>query len=376
MNLSTKHLQQLLNKDVTGTALSIYLPTHPSSTSQSLAQDTTRLKNALKESKNNSAYDERELGDVVKSLYELVEDTEFWKHQDRGLAIFASSDGYEHFHLPYEITEATYVKNRFVISPLFIMHSIIAEFYVLDVNLTKPRLLKSKHGTFDVIEDANLPASFDETSARDEYKPELQHKAAPRGSGGDNRFHGHSPADAVDHDIAMYLNKLADAVDEYMTDHDRPLLVVGEQSRVGNLRPNLKYEYLVEQSVDGNFENHSPQELFDATIELMRGYESKKRRELVEQLLSSDPKLVVTGDKDISEAAKAGRVERIYVPSYRRTADTVQPGISESIILQLPDDVSELETVVRDVLSQAGTVVAVEIDAYPELTETKALCRF
>lgn len=376
MNLSNKNLQQLLKKDIKGTQLSIYLPTHPSSNSQSLAQDTTRLKNALKEVKSDPKYDERELGDTLKQLYELIENLEFWKHQDVGLAIFANSDGYDYYNLPYETTEVAYIKNKFVVSPLFIMHSIMTEFYVLDINLSKPRLLKSNNGTLSVVDDTSIPASFEDTSARDEYKAELQHKAAPRGSGGDNRYHGHSPSDTVDQDTSQYLRLVADAVDDFMSDQDRPLLLVGEQSRVGNLRPNLKYEHTLDQSIDGNFETYTPQTLYDATIEVMRDNEAKKRSKLIDQLLSSDPKLVVSGSEDIAEAAQAGRVESIYVPAYKRTADTVQPGVSESIILQLPDDISEFESVIRDVLSQAGSVVAVEIDAHPEVNDIKALCRF
>jgi len=376
MNLSSKRIQQLLERDSEGSQISIYLPTHPSSNSQTLTQDTTRFKNALKQIKNNPDYDERELGDVVKSLYKLVDDIGFWKQQDVGLALFADSSGYEYYHLPYETTEETYLENKFVVGPLVVMHSIGSEFFVLDINLTNPRLLKSSHGTLVVVNDDNMPASFQDTVARDEYKAELQHMAAPRGSGGDNKFHGHDPEDTLDNDTALYLTLVANAVDTFLVDQERPLLLVGEQNRVGNLRPHLKYKHLLPQSIDGNFETLTPQDLYDTTIETMRNHEADKRRSLVKQLVSSAPELVASGIKDIAEAAQAGRVEIMYVPAYRRTADNVRSGESESIVLQLPNDVSALESVIRGVLAHGGSVVAVEIDAYPELDETKALCRF
>lgn len=376
MNLSSKHLQELLKRKAQGTQLSIYLPTHPSSNSQTLSQDTTRFKNALKEVKNSSAYNERELGNAIKSLHKLVDNTEFWKRQDVGLALFADSKGHEYYHLPYEITEATYVENRFIISPLVIMQSIGTEFYVLDVNLTKPRLLKSSHGTLSIINEDDMPASFQDTIARDEYKAELQHMAAPRGSGGDNRIHGHGPEEALDHDTTQYLSIVANAVDKLLVDQDNPLLLVGEQSRVGNLRPHIKYAHLLSQSIDGSVETYTPQDLFDAVVETIQDHETRERSRLVEQLATSAPELVVSGIKEIAEAAHEGRVERMYVPAYKQTTDSVRPGNSESLILQLPSVINELESVVRDVLAQAGSVVAVEIGKYPELTEIKALCRF
>lgn len=376
MNLSSKHLQQLLKKENKGTHLSIYMPTHPSSSSQTMAQDTTRFKNALKKIKSDSAYDERELGETLKSLYKLVDDIDFWKRQDIGLALFANKDGFDYCHLPYETTEGTYIENRFIISPLAIMHSIGTEFYVLDINLTKPRLMKSNHGTLVSVDEANIPGSFQETIAGDEYKMELQNMPAPRGSGGDNRIHGHSPEDAIEHATVRYLTNVADAVNEFLVDSDQPLLLVGEQSRVGNLRPFLKYEYLLSQSIDGNYEMYNPQDLYDLVIETMQDHETQQRRVLIEQIISSDPELVVTGNKEIIKAALAGRVEQIYVPAYRRTKDSVRTRDSRSIVLQLPEEISELESVIRDVLLQAGSVVAVEIGAYSELTEIKALCRF
>lgn len=376
MNFSSKHLLKLLKRDAKGIQLSIYLPTHPSSNSQALDQDITRFKNALKEAKNNPAYNEQELGDTVKSLYKLVDDVEFWKKQRLGLALFVNSDGYEYYHLPYEVTEATYVTDKFVVSPLAFLQSMASEFYVLDVNLTKPRLFTSNFDTLIAINEDAMPASFQDTIARDEYKATLQHMAAPRGSGGDNRIHGHGPEEALDHDTAQYLTLLADTVNKLLVNQDGPLLLMGEQSRVGNLRPRLKYEQLLPHSIDGNFETYTPQDLYDAAIKTMQDYETTERQKLVEQFLSSPPNLVVAGLSEITEAVNAGQIQRIYVPIFKRTADSVRPGNAESVILQLPTEIIELESVVRDTLLQGGEVVAVEIDAFPELADIKGLCRF
>lgn len=376
MKLSSKNLQKLFKKGTQGAHVSIYLPTHPSSNSQSLTQDITRFRNALKEIKSSSIYNDRELGDVLKSLYVLAENVEFWKNQDLGLALFADSSGFDYYHLPFEVTGATYVKDKFVISPLAVMHSIGTDFYVLDINLTKPRLLKSNHGTFELVNEDDMPSSFQDTAERDEYGVGLQNMPAPRGSGGDNRVYGHSPEDIKDYDVAKYLRSVASSVDQFLADQDCPLLLVGEQSRVGNLRPYLKYEYLLSQSIEGNFESSNLQDLYNLTIKTIQKHGSDARRAFVDQLASSDPELVVVGNDKIVEAAQAGRVERIFVSSYRSTTDSVRPGGEISIIVQLPTKIDDLELMIRNVLAHAGSVVATEIDAYPDLAEVKALCRF
>lgn len=376
MNLSSKNLQKLVARGANGTGVSIYIPTHPSSSSQTLAQDTIRFKNALKQIKSDPTYNERELGAVIESLYVLAEDVEFWKRQDVGLALFADSEGYEYFTLPYETTEAVYVAKQFIISPLAVMHSIGEKFYVLDINLTKPRLLASHHGTLVAVNQEAMPGSFEEQIAGDEYKVELQHMNAPRGSGGDNSFHGHDVDDAISHEIGTYLALVAKVTDEYLVDNDHPLMLVGEQSRVGNLRSYVTYEHLLVHGIDGNFESSTPQDLYNAVIETMQSYDTTRRRELVDHLLSSAPEFVVMGYDELSEAANVGRVERVYIPSYKRTTDSVRPGETASIVLQLPDDINKLESVTRAVLAQSGSVLAVEIGALPELTDIRGLCRY
>lgn len=377
MYVTSKHIQELIARDDnTKKKLSIYLPTHPSSNGPTITQDTARFKNALKEIRNSSKYDERELGAVMKTLLTLVDDIEFWRHQTEGLALFADSDGYEYYHLSNETTDATYIEKRFIVSPLVLMQSLEIDFYVLDINMTKPRLLQSSNGTLEEILLDRMPGSFEETAEREEYQTQRQNMAAPRGSTADNRIHGHGPEDALQHDINLYATFITKAVDEYLEGDNLPLLLVGEESRVGNLRPHLKYSSLLPQSVDGNFESATPQVLYNAVIGAVKAYASTYLDTLVHKFMSSPPALVVMGLDEITEAASRGRVERMYVPAYRRTTDSVRPGNSESTVLQISVDIAAIESVIRSVLAQSGEVQAVEVGAYPELNEPRALCRY
>ena len=376
MKVSSKRIQRLINDNTTGSRISIYIPTHPKSSSQTLSQDTIRFKNALQDIQNSPDYDSSKLGKTIKSLEKLHDDTGFWKNQDLGLAVFGDKDGYEYFHLPYETTEATYLKDRFVISPLAIMHSIGTTFYVLDVNLTQPRLMISHDGSLVEAGAEDMPGSFQDMIAGDEYKPELQHQPAPRGSGDSNRFHGHSVNEEIEEDTTEYLIQVAKVINDFLKDNDLPLLLVGEKSRVGNIRPHINYDNLLETSIDGNFEKHSLQELHNIALEAINKYDSQRRQKIIDELLSADSKNIVAGDDQVAEAAKAGRVERLYVPAYKRTNDSVRSNIAESIILQLPEDIKDIETLVVDVLSQGGTVQAVEIGSQHKIQQIKALSRY
>ena len=376
MRVSSARIKKLLNNESEGSKVSIYIPTHPKTTSQTLSQDVNRFKNALKQVQQDPNYDQQELGQTIKKLDKLQQDTEFWRHQDIGIAIMADTDGFEYFRLPYETTEASYLKDRFVISPLAFMRSIGTTYYVLDVNINCPRLLVSHDGSMIEVAVEGMPDSFQELADDSEYKKELQNKPAPRGSSDSNRFHGHDVAEEVSKDISEYLVEIAKVVSGFLKDNDQPLLLVGEQSRVGNIRSHIKYDNLLETKVDGNFEKHSLQDLYNSTVELINEYDSQRRQKIIDELLSADSKDVVTGIEKIVEAARAGRVERVYMPAYRRTNDSVRSDAKESIILQLPEEINEIESLVIDVLSQGGSVQAIEIGSQHEIQEPKALTRY
>src|SRR5680860_1111175 len=236
MFLSTNNLQHIINKSDTGTKLSIYIPTHPASTSPTLSEDTIRFKNALQIIKANEKYNERELGETMNKLELLLDDSVFWKHRTIGLAVFANKDDFETIDLNNEITDMQYVQDEYVISPLALMLSIGTGYYVLDINHTKPRLLHFTSHTKSEVYLKDMPGSLEQTSQRDEHQQHIQHQSAPI-----NMFHGQSESGAIDADILRYYKLIAKAVEEYLIDHDEPLLLAGTDNRIGHMRPLIGY---------------------------------------------------------------------------------------------------------------------------------------
>ena len=92
----------------------------------------------------------------------------------------------------------------------------------------------------------------------------------------------------------------------------------------------------------------------------------------MDELLSSTPELVLVGDEDISQAAKTGRVKRMYVPAFRRTTDSIRSEMSQAIVIQMSDDILELESAIRNVLAQSGEIQAVEIEPDSKVAKPKA----
>jgi hypothetical protein len=357
MKLGSQNINSLVNEHVGALKATIYIPTDPKMSTQ----DSTRLKNALQTIKNDPSYDDRELGDSLKKIYEdLVDNDDFWNYQDFGLAVFFDADGYEYFHIPFEITEAEYVSDHFIVSPLVITASADTGFYVLDVNFTNPRLFSGARGNLKEIVVANMPKNIESAIGRDSYS-------------------NHSLGDednAVGEDEKRYLQMIADAVDAAITYDNRALLLAGTSNRTGNIRNQLKHGHVLSDTLVGSYEKSDIEKIYQDSSEVVRQALRKERDEAVEALGNTAPELVVIGTDEIKEAASTGRIDSLFIPAYRLTEDSVRADDGEKLIIELPADIESIESTVKSVLAQSGKIVAVEIDGYDLITEPKAICRF
>lgn len=357
MKLSIENIVELINDTSTALRASIYIPTNPHASKQ----DNTRLKNALQIIRNDSSYDDRELGDSMQKIYDdLIDNDEFWNYQDYGLAVFFDRDGYKYFHMPYEITEAEYLLDHYVVSPLALVASADTGFYVLDVNFTSPRLLNGARGVMQEIENTAMPKSFDQVIKRTAYK---NHSLG----GEDN---------ALNEDEKKYLSLVARAFDEQAEYSGRALLLAGTSNRTGVIRGLIQHEHVLRDTLVGSYEKATTEKLYQDSVEVVKAVLRKERDSVVQTLDSTPPELVVSGTKEITEAAARGRVETTIMPVYRLTADSVRKAVDEALVIELPSDIHDVEETVRAALGQSGKIVAVEIGGYESLDEPKAICRY
>ena len=370
MILNETTIQHLLHTQTPGIKLSLYQPTHPASSGQTVKEDVIRFKNIIQAVRSDALYDEVAFGDTMRSLEALMDDVDFWKYRTVGLAIFADKDGLETVSLSYDVTEAYYLEEQYQVSPLVLMHSLGTEYYILDINHTRPRLLKGSPLSCRELTVAGMPASFDETFENVEYNTELQHQ-----SGGVGTFHGHDDQAALRDNTQRYYRMIAAAVDAYVAHHSEPLLLVGVENRVGSMRHFLSYPHVLAEYVEGNGKAMNEQALHDVATPVIEQYSAMRRQELIKAYEKSSPARIAIGAEEIGAVAAEQRVATLLVPSYRRTADTIRGGYDASIVVQLPAHQPVYESLVREVLAQGGEVVAIAVDAFDD-EMVRAMCRF
>lgn len=370
MSVDDTLLANLLQTNDSGLKLSIYQPTHPASTGQTVQEDIIRFKNALRAIRSSDAYDEADLSETMNSLDDLAKDVEFWSHQTLGLAVFANQQGYQVLHLNYDVSEAHYISSQYRVSPLILMNSLGSNYYILDINYARPRLLEGSPAGCTELIIGGMPGSFESMTENVEYKKELQHQ-----SGGVGAFHGHTDEAALHEDALRYYRKIAEAADNYLEGRKDPLVLVGVQSRVGPVCKYLSYSHILDKHVEGNGEAMNEQTLYEQVAPIMERYNEKRRSDLVNEFNESPPERAAVGVEDANTAAVEGRAATLLLPCFRRTVDTVRDLPGESIVLQLVDGDAISELLVRAVLAQGGEVVAVAVDAFGD-DQPRVLCRF
>ncbi len=378
LKTSTK-LKGLLQTNPTGRHVSLYLPTHPSSRSETINEDSARFKSLLKDIKNTPDLHrhDQQVFSTIEKLEKLITDRTFWSKQTAGLAIFANDKQQHIFHLPFEVTQQSFVSNKFILTPLLAMQSMVEEVYLLEVNLKQPKLYHATASQLTRCTDADLPASLEEALQLDEVQ-QMQQFHSGEGHGR-AMFHGHGGADDhKDKDIETYLRYLAKKVDIYLSDKKLPLLLVGTKPRTTSLRKKIAYKHTTKQEITGNFDTSQEEKMLLAEVqELFTKKIDQDQKQLIAEFKSAYGKeLAVAGQAAVDQAAKMDNIKTLLVPMLRKTKDSVRQKTHENYIFDLPNELPNIEDSVRACHATKAEVLPIKIKKTTLDNDVVAICRY
>ena len=198
MELITKKEIEQLDTIQGETCISIFIPTHRAGEAVLQGKDALHLKNQLKHIKNKLEQEEmgpREVDTLLAPIKELLDDSEFWRHQSDGLAIFRSDSYFEKYTLPIHFEAFNYVANGFYAKPLLPMFTGDGTFYVLALELETVKLYEcTRHSIVDVVIDDLVPSRMEDRVGYDYEQKSLQYKSGADAHGR-AMYHGHAGAD-------------------------------------------------------------------------------------------------------------------------------------------------------------------------------------
>ncbi len=292
--------------------VSIYLPTHEAG--REIRQDPIRLKNQLSEAKKQLESSSADVEKLLQPAVELIEDQAFWQHQQAGLALFLSPDSFSYYRLPLEFEACTFVGDRFYTRPLVPLLSEDGQFYALAVSQHEVRLYQATRHQVRPVALGDTPTSLEVALRYDD--PEESFQGHGTGRGGTRQiFHGQgSGKDSENTDILRFFQLVSDGVEKALAGQTVPLVFVGLDFLFPLYKQANKYPHLMENAVDFQPDQLSPEEVRDRALKIVEPHFSTSRKQAMEAYGSLLDKDQATQDMDqILNAAANGQIETLMV---------------------------------------------------------------
>lgn len=230
-------------------AVSIYLETAPESSGEA---ERIAYKNAVRDALAQlGQVDRQSLAGLTEELSILDDDDadEFWRHQARTLAVFATPDSLRSFRLPNRLTPVAGGGTRFFVKPLMRAVTFPQTAFVLALAQGSVRLLETVPDAAPrQVRVPDMPSDVASAVGKSSIKDR-----APVG-----RIQG---TEGQKLRMAQFARKVDSALREVLPGHGVPLVVAATEPLGTIFRAHCRYPDLVPQTVAGNPEGRGDTEL-------------------------------------------------------------------------------------------------------------------
>ncbi|MEP6261845.1 MAG: hypothetical protein ABJ092_09725 [Gillisia sp.] len=371
----------LFNNDV---CVSIYIPTQRGGKDVLEGKNQRHLKSKWKDVKTRleeKGVPKEKIDTIAKPVLKLIENSDFWRHQSDGFALFVSENVFEYYTLPLNFEEFDYIGKEFYLTPLVPMFSGKGRFYILEIQLKHVALYEATNYSIVKIDvDDITPSRLEERVGFDFEEKTLQFKSQGAG-GGQTNMHGHAGADRERKDeILRFFRAVDQGIDKIIHDETVPLLVSCEDYLFPIYKEANTYNHLYEESIPGNpNDNRNMQELHAKAMKHIQPFLEKDRNEKMKQFkeLSRDKTSVKI--TDIIPSIYEGKVDTLFLDEREDVFGTFD---EENMAVEVQDKQTEENTslmnlAAKKVIEQGGHVFLVNSENMPEnSSKMNALFRY
>ncbi|RAR47614.1 baeRF3 domain-containing protein [Flavobacterium lacus] len=381
--VSHEIIQKLLSPQETP-CLSLYMTTHQHHPEN--AQDPIRFQNLMKELEESLAikYDNATIKNYLAPLEQLKNDSSFWRHTAKGLAIFSAGDFFEVIGLQTPPEELAIVADSFHTKPLRQYTQTMDHFHVVGVTMNSVRLYEGSHHYFTEIDlDSSIPQTM-EDALGEELTDKHTTVASYGGTSGHsvNMRHGHGgKKEEIDNDVERFFRIVAQEVyEKYSKPTGWPLILVALSEHHSVFHKVNKNAHLLHKGIKHNPSAISVEELKNKAWEIMEPEYIAKIEQQVDKYNQARATDKGSDDlKTVSVAAVEGRIDTLLIEADRiiakritnlETGNTQNKDINNPRVDDLLDDMSELVT------KMGGTIYVIPSDQMPTENGFAAILRY
>lgn len=367
-------------------AVSIYLPTHPAG--GEVRQDAIRLRNLLSTAvKRLVAAGKRapEAEALLEPARKLVDDKEFWRYQEQGLAVFIGPGFFRVHKLPIAAPEELLISNHFGIKPLLPLINPAGSFWVLAISASHARLYQGSRWTFAEVPGLDLPQGISEIWGETEY--EEAHKASPTGrnlraSGGvaNPQAFGETPGELHTAQLIELLHRIITPLEPVIRRQPAPVILAAEPKIQGNFRELAKWKELLPDGILEFADAMPTEDLHCKAWAVFAPLEEQNRAEALDRLRSllGNRGKATTETEEIIKGARYGRIESLFLSDgqplwgfFNESEDRV---VAHREAIEGDDDLLGYAALMT--LRQGGNVIVVDRTQLPPDGPAAAILRY
>jgi len=378
---------ETLIKTQSGPYISVFMPMVEKG--KETRQNPIRFKNAIERAKTllAEAYPREVLRDMIDldPAAALINNNEFWRNQQTGLALFISPEMIKAYRLPLDFEEWVISSpNRFHVTPLLPLIAYNASFYVLALSQNSCRLFHCDRLQYREVKPKNFPQSLEESLKFDEQEKQFQFHTGAQATGGPGKraamFHGHGVADDEDKDrILRYFQIVNQAVTDFSGTQSDPLILAGVEYLHAIYQEANTYQSLLDEGITGNPDHLSGQELHADAWKIM---EPRTRADL-DQAIAKYHDLKGTGKTDVDllriiQESLTGRIDQLIIPLDIHQWGKFYPdsGEAEVHLEKQPKDEDLINAAAFQALSMGAEVFPVTAAQMPDAETIIAVFRY
>lgn len=364
-----------------GPLVSLYQPTHRIFPDNK--QDVIVYKNLLRTIENSLKLlvDDSESDELMKPLYEIKDDKEFWNNTYDGLAILVNKKNCIVYKLREPVKELAIVANSYYVKPLIKAFQALEQYQVLGLSRDNFNLYQgNRYGFEELVIDEDQPRTMEDVLGDQKTESYLSH-GSYGGTGAPTMYHGHDdPKQEADKDTEKYFRYVDQFVYEHYSKKAKlPLILIALSQYHSYFRTLSNNPYLIQEGIDKSIESMNLSEIRASVADVIERINKEKYEKNAEAYAQANANSL--GASDIAQIAKAafeGRVKTIMIDEDKIVSGSLdfETGKITFGDIDKPDNNDVINELVQLVLLNGGEVLVLSKDHMPSETGVAAIYRY
>ncbi len=364
-----------------GPLVSLYQPTHRIFPDNK--QDVIVYKNLLRTIENSLKLlvDDSESDELMKPLYAIKDDKEFWNNTYDGLAILVNKKNCIVYKLREPVKELAIVANSYYVKPLIKAFQALEQYQVLGLSRENFNLYQgNRYGFEELVIDEDQPRTMEDVLGDQKTESYLSH-GSYGGTGAPTMYHGHDdPKQEADKDTEKYFRYVDQFVYEHYSKKAKlPLILIALSQYHSYFRTLSNNPYLIQEGIDKSIESMNLSEIRASVADVIERINKEKYEKNTEAYAQANANSL--GASDIAQIAKAafeGRVKTIMIEEDKIVSGSLdfETGKITFGDIDKPDNSDVINELVQLVLLNGGEVLVLSKAHMPSETGVAAIYRY